>query len=393
MQKHGCIYTVEIKGNKMAANKKKKKKGHKKILLLVFELLLLAILLAVVWLYNNTFNKIKFETLEETEAGINKDIDTETVEVLKEGYTTIALFGLDNRSKNNYESGNSDTIMVANIDNATKEVKLVSVYRDTYLNTGNGNLNKANAAYAHGGAVQAVQMLNSNLDLMITDYVCVDWAALVEAIDALGGVDIEITQAEMNSINKYLHDVDKVTGLSTSMVTQYGMVHLDGSQATTYARIRKLAGDDYKRASRQRIVIQAMLTKAKQADVASLTKMCNVVFDDISTTLSISEILSLAKDVASYEIVSTTGFPFDLTNARISGPGDIVVPASLASNVKKLHEYLFDDQLYTVSNSVQSISDNISYKTGITDNSMLIDTSSFNETAGKTGTEDVVNSQ
>lgn len=371
----------------MAAKRKKKKKGKKKILLLVFELLLLLILLAVAWLYNTTFNKIEYEQMDETEAGINKDIDTEKLELLKEGYTTIALFGLDNRSSNNYDSGNSDTIMIANIDNQTKQVKLVSVYRDTYLNIGNGKLSKANAAYARGGATQAVQMLNSNLDLAIREYVCVDWAALVQAIDALGGIDLEITQAEMNSINKYLHDVDKVTGLNTSLVTQYGNVHLDGSQATTYARIRKLAGDDYKRASRQRIVIQAMLTKAKQSDIATLTKICNVVFDDIKTTLTMSEILYLMKDIASYDIVSTTGFPFDLTNARLKGTGDTVVPATLANNVTELHKYLFDDQTYTVSNTVQSISDNIAITTGVTQNSMLIDTSSFNETAGMKGTE------
>ena len=372
----------------MATKKKKKKKGKKKILLLVFELLLLLILLAVAWLYNSTFNRIDYEKqMDDTEAGINGDIDSEKLEILKEGYTTIALFGLDNRSSNNYQSGNSDTIMIANIDNKTKQVKLVSVYRDTYLNIGDGTLSKANAAYAHGGATQAVQMLNSNLDLAITDYVCVDWAALVQAIDALGGIDIEITQAEMNSINKYLHDVDKVTGLTTSLVTQYGNVHLDGSQATTYARIRKLAGDDYKRASRQRIVIQAMLTKAKTSDISTLTKICNVVFDDIKTTLTMSEILYLMKDVASYDIVSTTGFPFDLTNARLTGTGDTVVPASLASNVAELHSYMFEDQSYTVSNTVQSISDMIASNTGITENSMLVDTSSFNETAGKNGTE------
>lgn len=372
----------------MATKKKKKKKGKKKVLLLVFELLLLLILLAVAWLYNSTFNRIDYEKqMDDTEAGINGDIDSEKLEILKEGYTTIALFGLDNRSSNNYKSGNSDTIMIANIDNKTKQVKLVSVYRDTYLNIGDGKLSKANAAYARGGATQAVQMLNSNLDLAITDYVCVDWAALVQAIDALGGIDIEITQAEMNSINKYLHDVDKVTGLNTSLVTQYGNVHLDGSQATTYARIRKLAGDDYKRASRQRIVIQAMLTKAKTSDISTLTKICNVVFDDIKTTLTMSEILYLMKDVASYDIVSTTGFPFDLTNARLTGTGDTVVPASLASNVTELHSYMFEDQSYTVSNTVQSISDTIAANTGITENSMLVDTSSFNETANKNGTE------
>ena len=105
----------------------------------------------------------------------------------------------------------------------------------------------------------------------------------------------------MNQINKYKHDIDKVTGKSTPSVTQYGLVHLDGTQATTYARIRKLAGDDFKRASRQRIVLQAIMEKAKKADFATLTNICNSVIDDVSTSLSITQILSLAKDVGSYK--------------------------------------------------------------------------------------------
>lgn len=79
-------------------------------------------------------------------------------------------------------------------------------------------------------------MLNSNLDLDIKEYVCVDWAAVVEVIDDLGGLDLNITQGEMNQINKYKKDVDGVTGKNTPNVTQYGLVHLDGTQATTYAR-------------------------------------------------------------------------------------------------------------------------------------------------------------
>lgn len=374
----------------MAAKKKKRKKKQRrqrKILFFVFELLLLLVVLFVAWLYNKTFHRIRFEQMNESEAGINEDLDSETLKALKEGYTTIALFGLDNRSSNNYSAGNSDTIMLVNIDNVTKDVKLVSVYRDTCLNIGNDTLFKANAAYARGGATQAVQMLNSNLDLTITDYVCVDWAALIEAIDALDGLDIEITEKEMTQINKYLKDVDKVTGYNTSLLTEYGKVHLNGSQATTYARIRKLVGDDYKRASRQRIVIQAMLEKAKKADVATLTKICNAVFDDIKTSLSMPKILYLMKDVTTYNIVSTTGFPFHLTTARLSGAGDTIIPATLANNVVELHKYMFDDQAYGVSNTVQNISDSIAIKTGITENSMLIDTSSFNETAGKNGTE------
>ena len=269
--------------------KRRKKKKSRKIVLFVFEILLLAILLVAAY-FIGMVNRVKYENMSETEAGINDDLSKDTLESL-EGYTNIAVFGLDNRSANNYQEGNSDVVMIASIDNKTKNVKLVSVYRDTFLSVGGGTYFKCNNAYARGGAKQAVQMLNSNLDLDIKEYVCVDWAAVVEVIDDLGGLDLNITQGEMNQINKYKKDVDGVTGKNTPNVTQYGLVHLDGTQATTYARIRKLSGDDFKRASRQRIVLQAMLEKAKKANPATLVKICNSVVDDISTTLSLDQMV------------------------------------------------------------------------------------------------------
>lgn len=232
-------------------------------------------------------------------------------------------------------------------------------------------------------------MLNSNLDLDIKEYVCVDWAAVVEVIDDLGGLDLNITQGEMNQINKYKKDVDGVTGKNTPNVTQYGLVHLDGTQATTYARIRKLSGDDFKRASRQRIVLQAMLEKAKKANPATLVKICNSMVDDISTTLSLDQMVSLAKDVTKYKISSTTGFPTDLTTKTMPRCGDTVIPADLVTNVKKLHEYMFDDAAYTPSQTVQAISETIVNTTGITADSAKINTSDYNETVGATGTDEI----
>ncbi len=330
-------------------------------------------------------NRINHDEMDVSEAGINKDLDENTKESL-EGYTNIAIFGLDNRSQGSYNSGNSDVVMIASINNKTKDVKLISVYRDTYLTVGNGSYSKCNSAYARGGATQAVQMLNSNLDLDIKEYVSVDWAAVVEVIDDLGGLDLEITQGEMLQINKYKKDVDKVTGKITPDVTTYGKVHLDGTQATTYARIRKLAGDDYKRASRQRIVLQAMLEKAKKAGIGTLTQICNSVVDHIQTSMSTSRILSLAKDVMKYNVKSTTGFPFDLTTKNLTS-GDTVVPIDLANNVKQLHKYMFDDSNYVCSQTVKTISDTIMTKTGVTADAVKVDTSEYNETVGADGTD------
>jgi LCP family protein required for cell wall assembly len=365
--------------------RRRKKKKNKKIFIILFEILFLAIVLVAAY-FVYMLQQIDYEDMNETEAGINEDLDENTLETL-EGYTNIALFGLDNRSSGNYDTGNSDVIMVASINNKTKDVKLVSVYRDSYLAVGNGRYAKCNSAYASGGAKQAVQMLNSNLDLDIKEYVCVDWAAMVEVIDDLGGLDLEITQAEMNQINKYKADVDKVTGKATANVTEYGLVHLDGTQATTYARIRKLSGDDFKRASRQRIVLQAILEKAKKADIGTLTSIINSVVDDISTSLSMSEILTLAKSVTSYNITSTTGFPFDLTTMSISGQGDCVIPVDLSANVAQLHEYMFDESNFVASQTVQTISETIMANTGVTAGTATINTDDYNETAGANGTD------
>ena len=342
MQTHGCIYTIGKRIKKMADNrrrkKRRKKKKSRKIVLFVFEILLLAILLVAAY-FIGMVNRVKYENMSETEAGINDDLSKDTLESL-EGYTNIAVFGLDNRSANNYQEGNSDVVMIASIDNKTKNVKLVSVYRDTFLSVGGGTYFKCNNAYARGGAKQAVQMLNSNLDLDIKEYVCVDWAAVVEVIDDLGGLDLNITQGEMNQINKYKKDVDGVTGKNTPNVTQYGLVHLDGTQATTYARIRKLSGDDFKRASRQRIVLQAMLEKAKKANPATLVKICNSMVDDISTTLSLDQMVSLAKDVTKYKISSTVGIEWT-KNATVMGSNqpfswpfrDTMTPCSIPASV------------------------------------------------------------
>lgn len=374
----------------MAAKKRRrrKSKARKKIILLVFEILLLAVILVVLWLFSKTFGALTVkEKINDTEAGINKDIDSDALEV-QEGYTNIALFGLDNRSSGEYGSGNSDTIMIASIDNATKEVRLVSVYRDTYLDTtGTGGFAKANSAYARGGAVNSIKMLNTNLDLTLTQYVSVDWAALIEAIDALGGLDLEINEGEMRGINKYLHDVDKVTGKSTPMVTETGVVHLDGSQATTYARLRKGLGEDYKRSSRQRIVLQAMLDKAKKSDITTLTSICEAIFKHVETNIPITQILGMLKDVSKYEVVETVGFPYELSNVTLPKEGDTVVPNVLSKNVEKLHAFLYEDETYTLSPTVTNISNNISYSTGVTENTIITDTTAGSDTAGKNGTD------
>ncbi len=380
----------DMEANRKKKRNSKKKRQRNKIIVFAVEVLLLVVVALGVYLwtqFSDIYSEMSIESefADDSQAGINEDLSSETKETLK-GYTNIALFGLDNRSVGNYDSGRSDSIIIASINNETKEVKLVSVYRDTYLSVGNGKFKKANTAYSSGGVKQAVQMLNTNLDLDIKEYVCVDWNALIEAIDALGGVNIDITEAEVKYINQYVKDMNVEIGSNKELVKSAGLQKLNGAQATAYARIRYTSGNDFKRTSRQRIVIEAMLEEAKSAKVSTLLDICKAVFGDISTTLTLSEILDLAMDISSYKIASTSGFPFEMTTKDLSGSGDTVVPILLDKNVAELHEYLFGTVDYEPSYSVKSISNTIIEKTAVDENTTPINVDAYNDTAGQDGT-------
>ena len=286
-----------------------------------------------------------------------------------QGYRNIALFGVDARNNNLGKGCRTDTIIIASINEETKEIKLASVYRDTYLNLGNDTYNKANGAYAYGGPKQAINMLNMNFDLNITDYVTVGWGAVADTVDALGGIEIDVDESEIGHLNNYQVETSQSLGRKYTKLTQTGLVNLDGIQAVSYCRIRYTAGDDFKRAERQREVIQALADKAQSVALknpATLNKIANDVFPSTATSLILNEILSLLSDIASYKIVDTTGFPTEQYRATgvIGSKGDCVIPADLATNVTLMHEFLFGDTSYTPSAEVQSYSAKIHSDTG-----------------------------
>ena len=173
----------------------------KRTALFIVEIICLLLFIGGLYVYgqiDSRLNKIETPQLDESK------IVTNVTAPQMSGYTTYALFGIDQRSKNAaLDAQNSDTIIIASINNDTKEVKLASVYRDTLLDIGNDTYTKANAAYAYGGPEQAISMLNTMLDLKITDYVTVNFNAMVAAIDALGGLDIPLSYAEMVFMNDY----------------------------------------------------------------------------------------------------------------------------------------------------------------------------------------------
>lgn len=343
----------------MAKHTSSRKK--RRAIIFVIEVIIIIVLLGVLYVYSK-LDKIETEDIKEEEIQIN-EIKSETIG----GYKNIALFGLDSRETGSLDEGNrSDTIMVASINNATNEVKLVSVYRDTYLDQSDGSFNKANNAYQTGGPRQAIDMLNINLDLDITDYVSVDFLAVSDVIDLLGGIEIDVTEEEIQWINGYATETQLVTGKTTVDITSPGLQTLDGVQAVSYSRIRYTAGDDYKRTERQRTVLTKMMEKAKSADILTLNKIVDAVLPEVKTSLSSTEILSMASKVASYKIGEQSGFPFDKLATNV-GTLDCVVPATLESNVKDLHKFLFGEENYDPSDKVKSLNEEIIYNSGVTE--------------------------
>lgn len=348
------------KSNKKAQAKKKRRR----IILFILEIFVLVIMVMVLYIVLKGEKTGKVE-LKEEEIIIN-DTVKEKEETTMKGYRNIALFGVDSTTGALTKKTRSDTIMIASINQDTGECKLVSVYRDTYLNLSNDTYNKCNAAYAYGGPEMAISMLNMNLDMNITDFITVGFAGLTDTIDALGGVYITIESNEISHLNNYQLCIAEDLKRSYTPVTDTGYQLLDGLQATGYCRIRYTAGDDFRRAERQRDVLSAVADQAKKASPAALGQIAGNVFEEVYTSLDLTEIVELLADVANYNITETGGFPYEdyRKTGTIGTKGSCVVPVDLEQNVKWLHQFLFNDYEYEPSGMVKECSEKIKADTG-----------------------------
>lgn len=341
------------------------------------EIIVLVVLMGGLFVYAK-LGKLNHETINEEEIDVNESV---TENQVMKGYTTIALVGIDSRDDKLKSDWNSDTMIIASINNDTKKVKLVSVYRDTYLclgedEDGNNSYGLANSAYCTGGAKKMINMLNKNLDMNISDFVTVNFQAVAETVELLGGIDVEMKKEEVVHLNNYCVETSEVTGMDYTPLEEIeGVQHLNGVQAVAYARIRKTSGNDFRRAARQREVIYKIVEKAKNSSIATLNTVLDKIFPMIYTSLTEKEILSMGMNMLSYDIEDQTGFPFDHlygdTVKEAMDGVDCVLPITLESNVIKLHEFLYPEDSYVPSNEVKTYSQEISDKSGFGEESRL----------------------
>lgn len=335
-----------------------------KILLIILICITLFILIAGFSFYffmENKLNKINYDGLKADQIEINEGV-SENITT----YRNIALLGLDTR-EDTYNGSRSDCIIIVSINEQTHDVKLTSVYRDTYLDirkkdSDNFYLDKITHAYAFGNAALTLSSLNRNLDLNITEYVAVNFSAVVELVNSVGGIDMEITSDEVKYINGYIKSIEKNTGKSSSLITTPGKHHLDGVQALAYCRIRYTEGGDYKRTERMRDVLVATFDKAKTLNPAQINTVADTALPHIYTNVEKSKIYEAISQMFSYHVVESAGWPYDIKGSTIGGVW-YGVPVNLEKDVSELYSKLFGIENYEPSETVKSISNEIIRRT------------------------------
>ena len=364
---------------------RKYKKMRRRKIIFGIEITVLLILSGILFVYawiNRSMDKMNQDTLDSSQIQINSEVKANTDLSQLSGTQVIALVGVDARGVEGSElaeSMNSDTIILCCIDHDKQEIRMVSIMRDTWMNMAKYTdeyyeFDKANSAYNRGGPESMLSMLNTNLDFALTDYVTVNFKALADAIDVLGGLDIEMTNAECVHANNYNREVSEAQGVEYEAIPydedlgdDYSEVrHVSGALATSYARIRYGGGDDAKRTSRQRIVINLMVQKLKQ-NPTKIPEILDKVMGNVSTSLTKNEILELGMHAVTYTMGTSYAYPFQLCYGEnvVNALGeDVVIPVTLEFNVRELHEYLYPGLSYEPSAAVTEYSDYIARKSG-----------------------------
>lgn len=312
---------VDISSNKQVIKFYNKKGRAKRVICIVLSVVFLLCGSGMVYYYS-VLNSMNFKSIDNDE-----DTTLPTVEAFEGDATNLSLsdgdllqdskilnvmlFGEDNSKKTSSSGfGLSDTMIMMSIDNRHKKLKLTSFQRDTYLYIPGHGYNKLNASYTLGGAKLSIQTIEANYGIKVDRYAVVDFESFKEIIDTLGGIDIELTQDEIDYINYQMYKNGQVSEYTT-ITDEPGVVHLNGQEALWYARDRGLTvgedgneigidGDDWDRTSRQRKLLETLFNSMKSADLTQIISIVSAVGPLITTNLKKDEITALVSHSLTY---------------------------------------------------------------------------------------------
>lgn len=338
----------------MKSRKKKKLQRRRRRLRIIFALELLLIVVLVVGaagIYQ--LGRIQTCTVDLEGIRVNDVNDANMKD-----YETFVVFGVDSRANELDKNTRSDSIILVSINKKTKETRLLSVYRDTYVNVEEHGYTKMTHAYAYGGPELAISTLNTNFDLNIQNFVTVNFSAVTNLVDKVGGVEIDIKEEELKYVNSYAKDVAKINGTKYHKLKKAGVQTLDGTQATGYCRVRYTSGGDFTRAERQRTVLLGVFEKMKKSSPVVWYQVADEMMPQIYTSYTSKEIIRMGTWFPSLDITESHGFPFDKETPTINRMS-VVTAEDLSSNVTKMHEYLYGTKDYVPTGTVQSYSNEI----------------------------------
>lgn len=320
---------------------RKKSSIAKKIFITILTLLLIVIV-GVAFTLNHFTTKIKRVPINRTTVtDTGKEPAKEDEDVI-----SIALFGTDFTENEKYGNlyGASDATMILGIDTKNNRLKLFSFMRDLYLDLPDNSGNKQNLNYtmAYGGPELILKTINYNFNLTVDKFIHVSLHTLPTIIDKLGGVELNITNDELNYINGYIRGIDKENGTSTEKLTSPGLQTLNGTQAAAYCRIRYTEGRDFKRTERQRDVLAALFEKFKTSSITDLAGIMNDILPLVSTNLTNTEIMSITSKVLSMGVptIEQSRFPLDGKSEMIA-TDMLHLTTDIEETTKDIHKFLY----------------------------------------------------
>lgn len=326
--------------SRIEKNKKKKKSLRFKIFITIL-IILFVIVLTSIGVFYSTLSKMDNVELNKDNLGVTSTEELEVYDNYKK-IKNIALFGIDSADG----VGRSDSMMIATVDPVHDKLKITSIMRDSYVNIEGYGYDKLNHAYAYGGPELSIKTINQTFGLNIEDFVAVDFASLPKIIDILGGIELNITDEELQYINGYIDDINSKDGTYSPHINYAGPQYVDGVQALAYSRIRYTSGGDYERTRRHRTVLEQLFNKALTVSVTQYPTIINQLLPYVQTNLGATDILSLATKVATMGVRSLEQDRFPRDGY---GEGQMIddvyyLVFDEATTRQQMMDYIFDDK-------------------------------------------------
>ena len=354
MEEH---YYRSDKNSKKLQKKNKQKKRKRGLIVLLSVLAVLLVAMAVVVSQVAPLLDYNYNDIEMTNSELGFD------QIINKKILNVALFGVDTRNTESFK-GNTDSIMILSVNTQTKKIKIISIMRDSLVQIdrdGNTSFRKINSAYALGGPELAIKTINQNFNLDVSEYATVNFFGMADIIDAVGGIDVELTEQEVLPVSSGVKAINEtIRGICAEMdidpsdyyITESGKHHLNGIQAVGYSRIRYVANiwgsiDDYGRTERQRYVMEQLFNAVKGMEKTKYLELIKALIPCTETSLSVDEIFSIAtKVMLGSPVMEQSRIPLDeykmkAPRALPSVGSYVYFDRDYAAEV--LHAFIYDD--------------------------------------------------